>query len=61
MSNINLTNKQIQFIAAYIEEEEREIYPDEKDMAYIGCVDDMIRDSIEAWNGGGCRNTIKTL
>jgi hypothetical protein len=50
MDDINLTNKQINYIAAYIEEEEREIYPDSSDMDYIVCVDEMIREAIQAWN-----------
>ena len=52
MSKINLTTKQVMYIAAYIEDEERNIYPDENDMAYIVCVDEIIRDAIDAWNGG---------
>ena len=50
MDDINLTDKQINYIAAYIEEEEREIYPDSSDMDYIVCVDEMIREAIQAWN-----------
>jgi len=56
MSKINLTTKQVMYIAAYIEEEERindknkwkKVYPDENDV----CVDEIIRDAIDAWNGG---------
>jgi len=52
MSKINLTNEQINYIAAHIEEEEREIYPNPNNMDYIACVDSIIRDAIAGWNGG---------
>ena len=46
MSKINLTTKQIMNIATYIEDKElNEGY-------IIVCVDEMIRDAIDAWNGG---------
>ena len=52
MKKINLNKKQIYYIAAHIEERQRDIYPDPRDMDYIVCIDEMIEEAIKEWNEG---------